>query len=98
MPMYGLPLSQSDQKIRSVFQSVYNKVTDIQKQAKASVSYRRSKSIVNFLPVWYTWVYFLVSFVFGRLSSVFVRLQNPILLVLSSKNGKFRMPSKPSAS
>ena len=23
-PMYGLPLSQSDQRIRSVFQSVYN--------------------------------------------------------------------------
>ena len=25
-PMYGLPLSQSDQRIRSVFQSVYNNV------------------------------------------------------------------------
>ena len=25
MPMYGLPLSQSDGRIRSVFQSVYNK-------------------------------------------------------------------------
>ena len=24
-PMYGLPLSESDQRIRSVFQSVYNK-------------------------------------------------------------------------
>ena len=24
--MYGLPLSQSDQRIRSIFQSVYNKV------------------------------------------------------------------------
>ena len=23
-PMYGLPLSQSDQRIRAVFQSVYN--------------------------------------------------------------------------
>ena len=26
-PMYGLPLSQSDQSIRSVFQSVYNKIS-----------------------------------------------------------------------
>ena len=25
-PTYGLPLSQSDQRIRSVFQSVYNKI------------------------------------------------------------------------
>ena len=25
-PMYGLPLNQSDQRIRSVFQSVYNNV------------------------------------------------------------------------
>ena len=25
-PMYGLPLSQSDQRIRSVFQPVYNKM------------------------------------------------------------------------
>ena len=33
-----------------------------------------------------------------RLSSVFGRLQNPVLLVLSSKNGRFRRPSKPSAS
>ena len=27
-PMYGLPLSQSDQIIRSVFQSVYNNTKD----------------------------------------------------------------------
>ena len=27
-PMYGLPLSQSDQRIRSVFQSVYNNNSD----------------------------------------------------------------------
>ena len=36
---------------------------------------------------------FLVPSVFGRLSSVFGRLQNPVLLVLSSKNGRFRRPS-----
>ena len=26
MPMYGLPLSQSDKRIRFVFQSIYNKL------------------------------------------------------------------------
>ena len=35
---------------------------------------------------------------FSRLSSVFGRLQNPVILVLSSKNGRFRRPAKPSAS
>ena len=40
----------------------------------------------------------LVPSLFSRLSSVFGRLQNPVLLVLSSKNGRFRRPSKPSAS
>ena len=40
----------------------------------------------------------LAPSLFGRLSSVFDRLQNPVLLVLSSKNGRFRRPSKPSAS
>ena len=40
----------------------------------------------------------LVSSIFGGLSSVFGRLQNPVLLILSSKNGRFRRPSKPSAS
>ena len=39
----------------------------------------------------------LVPSVFGRLSSVFGRLQNPVLLVLSTKSGRLR-PSKPSAS
>ena len=34
--------------------------------------------------------------VFGRLSSVFGRLQNPFLLVLSSKTDRFRRPFKPS--
>ena len=38
-----------------------------------------------------------VPSLFSRLSSVFGRLQNPVLLVLSSKNSKFRRPSKPSA-
>ena len=42
--------------------------------------------------------YFLVHFLFNKLSSVFGRLQNPVLLALSSKNGRFRRPSKPSAS
>ena len=40
----------------------------------------------------------LVPSLFSRLSSVFGRLQNPVLLVLSSKNGRFRRASKPSAS
>ena len=40
----------------------------------------------------------LVPSLFSRLSSVFDRLQNPVLLVLSSENGTFRRPSKPSAS
>ena len=40
----------------------------------------------------------LVPSLFSRLSSIFGRLQNPVLLVLSSKNGRFRRPSKPSAS
>ena len=35
----------------------------------------------------------LVPSLFSRLSSVFGRLQNPVLLVLSSKNGSFRRPS-----
>ena len=39
----------------------------------------------------------LVPPVVGRLSSIFGRFQNPILLVLSSKTGRFRRPSKPSA-
>ena len=34
----------------------------------------------------------------GRLSSVFGRLQDPVLLVLSSKNSRFGRSSKPSAS
>ena len=38
------------------------------------------------------------SFQQAALSSVFGRLQNPVLLVLSSKIGRFRRPSKPSAS
>ena len=37
-------------------------------------------------------------FLFSRLPSVFGRLQNPVLLVLSSKNGSFIRPSQPSAS
>ena len=39
----------------------------------------------------------LVPSLFSRLSSVFGTLQNPVLLVLSSKNGRFRRPSRPSA-
>ena len=39
-----------------------------------------------------------VPSLFSRLSYVFGRLQNPVLLVLSSKNGRFRKPSKPSDS
>ena len=35
----------------------------------------------------------LVPSLFSRLSSVFGRLQNPALLLLSSKNGRFRRPS-----
>ena len=42
--------------------------------------------------------YSFVPFYFSRLSSVFGRLQNPVLLVLSSENGRFRRPPKPSAS
>ena len=40
----------------------------------------------------------LVPSVLGRLSSVFGGLQNPVLLALSTKNNRFRTPSKPSAS
>ena len=40
----------------------------------------------------------LVPSLYSRLSSVFSRLQNPVLLVLSSENGRFGRPSKPSAS
>ena len=40
----------------------------------------------------------LVPSLFSRMSSVFGRLQNPVLLVLSSKNGRFRRPFKASAS
>ena len=40
----------------------------------------------------------LVPSAFRRLSSVFGRLQNPVVLVLSSKSGRLRMPSKPSVS
>ena len=36
--------------------------------------------------------------IIGRMSSVSGRLQNLVLLVLSSENGRFRRPSKPSAS
>ena len=39
----------------------------------------------------------LIPSLFSRLSSVFGRLQNPVLLVLSSINGRFRRPSKPSS-
>ena len=35
----------------------------------------------------------LIPSLFSRLSSVFGRLQNSVLLVLSSKNGRFRRPS-----
>ena len=38
-----------------------------------------------------------VPSVYGRLFSGFGRLQNPVLLVLPSKNGRLRRPSKPSA-
>ena len=37
----------------------------------------------------------LVPSLFSRLSPVFGRLQNLVLLVLSSKNGRFRRPSNP---
>ena len=36
----------------------------------------------------------LAPSLFSRLSSLYGRLQNPVLLVLSSKTGRFRRPSK----
>ena len=38
-PMYGLPLSQSDQRIPSVFQSVYNKAEDELDKKTHEISY-----------------------------------------------------------
>ena len=60
-PMYGLPLNQSDQNIRSVFQSMYNKYTyvcdreDIASEAtitlcnlSAAIEHSGNKIITNF--------------------------------------------------
>ena len=40
----------------------------------------------------------LVPSLFSRLSSIFSRLQSPVLLVLSFENGRFGRLSEPSAS
>ena len=76
------------------------KVQDFEAYQKQKKAYRKQK-----VPQEYALkekmsrlrTYSLVPSLFSRLSSFFGRLQNPVLLVLSSKNGRFRRPSKPSA-
>ena len=65
------------------------------------VCYNSFKTVeigVQKFPTQHSGCILLVPSVFGRASSIFGRLENLSLLVLSSKNGRFRRPSKLSAS